>query len=145
MSPNAHTYCDIDPNVVDRYGIPVLRFHFRWSENELKQVKHMHDTFTAIIEGMGGRVLGLRNPEREGQGISVGGTIIHELGTVRMGDDPKTSALNKWSQAHEVKNLFVADAAPFVSNPDKNPTLTICALSWRLSEYLADQMKKGEI
>ncbi len=67
MIPNAHTYCDIDPNVVDQYGIPVLRFHFRWSENELKQVKHMHDTFTAIIEGMGGRVMGLRNPEREGR------------------------------------------------------------------------------
>lgn len=145
MIPNAHTYCEIDPNVVDQYGIPVLRFHFRWSEHETKQVKHMHDTFAAIIEGMGGRVMGLRNPEREGQGISVGGTIIHELGTVRMGEDPKSSALNKWSQAHEVKNLFVADAAPFVSNPDKNPTLTICALSWRLSEYLADQMKKGEI
>lgn len=145
MIPNAHTYCDLDPQAVDQYGIPVLRFHFRWSEHELKQVKHMHDTFAAIIEGMGGRVMGLRNPEREGQGISVGGTIIHELGAVRMGDDPGTSALNKWCQAHEVKNLFVADAASFVSNPDKNPTLTICALAWRTCDYLADLMKKGEV
>ncbi len=78
-------------------------------------------------------------------GISVGGEIIHELGTVRMGNDPKSSALNAYSQAHDVKNLFVADAAPFVSNPDKNPTLTICALSWRTSEYLAEELKKGNV
>jgi len=77
--------------------------------------------------------------------ISEGGEIIHELGTIRMGNDPKTSALNKNCQAHDVKNLFVADAAPFVTNPDKNPTLTIMALSWRTSEYLLDQAKKGEV
>lgn len=145
MIPNENSYCEIDPNVVDRYGIPVLRFHWRWSEHELKQVSHMHRTFTSLIETMGGTVVGLRNPEREGQGISMGGTIIHELGTVRMGKDPAKSALNGYSQAHEVKNLFVADAAPFVSNPDKNPTLTICALSWRTSEYLAAEMKKGNV
>ena len=77
--------------------------------------------------------------------ISEGGAIIHELGTVRMGSDPKTSALNSNCQAHDVKNLFVADAAPFVTNPDKNPTLTIMALSWKTSEYLLDQAKKGEL
>jgi choline dehydrogenase-like flavoprotein len=145
MIPNEHTFCEIDPSVVDRFGIPVLRFHFRWSEHEFKQVKHMHQTFTQIIETMGGKVTGLRNPEREGGGISVGGTIIHELGTVRMGKDPKTSALNQYNQAHDVKNLFVADAAPFVSNPDKNPTLTICALAWRTAEYLAEEMRKGNV
>ena len=75
----------------------------------------------------------------------MGGTIIHELGTVRMGKDPKTSALNRYCQAHDVKNLFVADAAPFVSNPDKNPTLTICALAWRTAEYLAEEMRKGNV
>jgi choline dehydrogenase-like flavoprotein len=78
-------------------------------------------------------------------GISEGGEIIHELGTVRMGDDPKTSALNKNCQAHDVKNLFVGDGACFVTGPDKNPTLTITALSWRTSEYILDQSKKGEI
>ncbi len=77
--------------------------------------------------------------------LSEGGAIIHELGTVRMGKDVKTSALNSNCQAHEVKNLFVADAAPFVTNPDKNPTLTIMALSWRTSEYLLDQARKGEL
>jgi choline dehydrogenase-like flavoprotein len=64
---------------------------------------------------------------------------------VRMGNDPKTSALNQYSQAHEVKNLFVGDAASFVSNPDKNPTLTINALTWRMSEYLAEEMRKGNV
>ena len=145
MIPNDKTFCEIDPAVVDRWGIPVLRFHFQWGESELKMVKHMHQTFVAIIEKMGGTVTGLRNPERESDGISVGGMIIHELGTVRMGNDPKTSALNKWCQSHEMKNLFVADAAPFVSNPDKNPTLTINAMAWRTSEYLAEEMKKGNV
>jgi choline dehydrogenase-like flavoprotein len=64
---------------------------------------------------------------------------------VRMGDDPKTSVLNRYCQSHEVKNLFVADGAPFVSSPDKNPTLTICALAWRTAEYLAEEMRKGNV
>ena len=77
--------------------------------------------------------------------ISRGGAIIHEVGTIRMGDDPKTSPLNKYCQAHEVKNLFVADAAPFVSNADKNPTHTIVALAWRTAEYLAEELRKGNV
>lgn len=145
MIPNEKSYCDLDPKVVDRWGIPVLRFHFEWSEHELNQARHMENTFAEIFDRMGGKLLGARKPELETPTISVPGAIIHELGTVRMGDDPKTSALNKYNQAHEVKNLFVADAAPFVSNPDKNPTLTICALAWRTSDYLAEEMRKGNV
>lgn len=145
MIPNARSYCDIDPRVVDRWGIPVLRFHFAWSDHELKMVRHMHQTFAGIIEGMGGRVLGPKTVVDPNRAISQPGAIIHELGTVKMGDDARTSALNKYGQAHEVKNLFVADAAPFVTNPDKNPTLTICAMAWRASEYIADSLKKGEL
>jgi choline dehydrogenase-like flavoprotein len=141
--PNEQTYCDIDPQVVDQFGIPVLRFHFAWTDHEYKQAGHMHDTFKAILETMGGKIEGPAPDPRKS--ISVGGEIIHELGTIRMGNDPQTSALNKYCQAHEVKNLFVADAAPFVSNPDKNPTLTITALAWRTSEYLAGEMKKGNV
>jgi choline dehydrogenase-like flavoprotein len=81
----------------------------------------------------------------QGVPISRGGAIIHEVGTVRMGDDPKTSPLNKFCQGHEVRNLFVADAAPFVSNADKNPTHTIVALAWRTAEYLADELRKGNV
>ena len=143
MIPNKDTYCDIDPNVVDKFGIPALRFHFKWSDAELKQVEHMEKTFTEILEAMGGTVTHSTRPTAEK--ISVGGEIIHEVGTIRMGDDPKTSPLNKYCQAHDVKNLFVADAAPFVSNPDKNPTLTICALAWRTAEYLAEEMRKGNV
>jgi choline dehydrogenase-like flavoprotein len=145
MLPNQQTYLDIDPEKVDQYGIPVLRFHFRWTQHEIRQARHMHETFKSLIETMGGSVIGLANPERETGGISVGGTIIHEAGTVRMGSDPKTSALNGYCQSHEVKNLFVCDAAPFVSNPDKNVTLSIVAFAWRASEYLAEELRKGNI
>ncbi len=143
MIPNEKTYCEIDPDVVDRWGIPVLRFHWEWGENEMKMAKDMQETFRSIIEAAGGTVLKGHRPD--GNHISEGGAIIHELGTVRMGNDPRASALNRNCQAHDVKNLFIADAAPFVTNPDKNPTLSIMALSWRTSEYLLDQAKKGEI
>jgi choline dehydrogenase-like flavoprotein len=143
MIPNADSLCEIDPIVVDRFGIPVLRFHFKWSEHELAMQQHMERTFAGILETMGGKVV--RSPRSPAEKISIGGMIIHELGTVRMGDDPKSSALNKYCQSHDVKNLFVADAAPFVSNPDKNPTLTICALAWRNAEYLAEEMRKGNV
>jgi choline dehydrogenase-like flavoprotein len=140
MVPNGKSYCEIDPDVTDEYGIPVLRFHFQWSDYERKQAEHMRQTFTSIIEAMHGRPESIRATT-----MSIGGEIIHETGTVRMGNDRATSALNKYGQAHDVKNLFVADAAPFVSNPDKNPTLTIVALAWRLSEYLAEEMRKGNV
>jgi len=140
MIPNDKSYCEIDPNATDEFGIPVLRFHFAWSEHEIKQSQHMRKTFTSLIENLGGR------PEAiAATGISTGGEVIHELGTVRMGKDPRKSALNGFNQAHDVKNLFVADAAPFVSNPDKNPTLTIIALGMRMSEYLSGEMKKGNL
>lgn len=143
MIPNDFSYCELDPEVVDKWGIPVLRFHFKFTDYEWKQARHMEKTFTDIIGALGGKVAGLRNAEREADGISIGGTIIHEVGTVRMGDNPRSSALNKYCQAHEVKNLIVTDGSSFVSNPDKNPTLTINALSWRACDYLADEMKKG--
>jgi choline dehydrogenase-like flavoprotein len=145
MIPNADSFCEIDPVQVDQHGIPVLRFHFKWSDHEIKMVKHMDYTFRSLIESMGGRVTGPDFPENGAQAVSVGGEIIHEAGTVRMGSDPKTSALNKWSQAHEVPNLVVADAAPFNGNPDKNVTLTIIANAWRAAEHLADEMKKGNV
>jgi choline dehydrogenase-like flavoprotein len=145
MIPNDDCYCEIDPRTVDRWGIPVLRFHWKWSDHEYKQVKHMQETFRALIAEMGGEVFSpMPGPER-GYGIAAGGVIIHELGGARMGDDPRTSVTNRWCQAHECKNLFVTDGAPFVSQADKNPTWTILALSLRTSEYIADQMKKGAL
>ena len=146
MIPNPDTYCEIDPDVVDQWGIPVLRFHFRWSEYELRQARDMQETFRTIIEAMGGEYQ--TKTRIDGQypfGIVEGGKIIHEVGTARMGADPKTSVLNSYCQAHDVKNVFGTDGAPLVTNPDKNPTLTILALSWRASEYLLDEAKKGNL
>jgi choline dehydrogenase-like flavoprotein len=145
MVPNEHTYCEIDPNVVDRWGIPVLRFHFKWTDHEYKQVKHMQETFRALIHEMGGTPLSPMPTAEEGYGIEAGGRIIHELGVTRMGNDPKTSVLNSNCQAHDAKNVFVADGGPFVSQADKNPTWTILALAMRTSEYIADQRKKGSL
>jgi len=146
MIPNQQTYCEIDPEVVDQWGIPVLRFHFKWSDNEVKMAKDMQQTMKAIVEAAGGTYL--TRTQTSGQnpyGIMLGGEIIHELGTARMGNSPTTSVLNGFCQAHEAKNVFVTDGACFVTNPDKNPTLTILALSWRASEYLLDQAKRGNL
>jgi choline dehydrogenase-like flavoprotein len=145
MIPNDDTYCDIDPDTVDRWGIPVLRFHFKFTDHEYRQVKHMQETFRGLIEEMGGKTITPLPSAEEGYGIQAGGRIIHEVGVTRMGSDPKTSVLNKYCQAHEVPNLFVADGGPFVSNADKNPTWTILALSMRTSEYIAEEWKKGSI
>jgi choline dehydrogenase-like flavoprotein len=173
MIPNEQSFCEIDPLVKDKWGIPVLRFHWKWSDHELNQVRHMQTTFRQILEAMGGTInvpgggrgrgAGPQAPPSNpmaGSGaamgptsgpanadvpISVGGGIIHEVGTVRMGDDPKSSVLNRFCQSHDVRNLFVADGAPFVSNPDKNPTHTIIALAWRTAEYLAEEMRKGNV
>src|SRR5579863_2091883 len=146
MIPNPNSYCEVDPNTLDEWGIPVLRFHWQWSDNEIKMAKDMQETFRSIVEAGGGTFYSqVRSDGPNPYGIADGGVIIHELGVVRMGSNPKTSALNGYCQAHDVKNLFVTDAASFVSNPDKNPTLTIMALSWRASEYLLDQAKKGNL
>ena len=138
-------YCEIDPNVVDRYGIPVLRFHVTWSEHEYRQVRHMQTTFREIIQELGGTPLSPMPTAEDGFGITRPGEIIHEVGTVRMGADPRSSALNAFCQAHEVPNLFVTDGGPFVSQADKNPTWTILALAWRAADYIVKKRNVFEI
>lgn len=145
MIPNERSFCEIDPTVVDRWGIPVLRFHWKWSDHEVKQVKHMHETFRSIIHEMGGTPLSPMPTAEQQYDIAPGGRIIHEVGCVRMGNDPTTSALNGNCQAHDCKNLFVTDGGPFVTNPDKNVTWTILALAMRTSEQIADLRKAGSI
>ncbi len=145
MVPNDDTYCEIDKNVVDRFGIPVLRFHFRWSDRERKQAKHMQETFRRIITEMGGTPTSDMPGEDEDYGLEAGGRIIHETGATRMGKDPSSSVLNEYCQAHEAKNVFVCDGGPFVSQADKNATWTILALAMRTGEYIAEQRKSGSI
>ena len=146
MIPNENSYCELDPNVVDKWGIPVLRFRWQFSDNEYKMAKDMQETFRGIVEAAGGTYITKTRPDGENAyGIADGGVIIHELGTARMGSSPKTSVLNGYCQTHDVKNVFVTDGASFVTNPDKNPTLTILAQSWRASDYLLEQAKRGNL
>ncbi len=143
---NINNYCEIDPNVVDKYGIPVLRFHVKHSEYEIKQAKHMKETFKEIFHELGATITwGDKDSDANQWGMNNPGEIIHEAGTARMGDDPKNSALNKWSQAHDCKNLFCVDGSQFTSQADKNLTWTILALSMRASEHIVDEMKKQNL
>jgi len=145
MIPNEDSYCEIDPDVVDQWGIPVLRFHWKWSEHETRQAAHMLKTFSEIIQSMGGKVVGGRVETDGARAIARGGQIIHEVGTCRMGTDAQSSVLNQWCQSWDIKNLFVTDGAPFVSNADKNPTLSILALAWRTTDRLVEELKRGNL
>ena len=144
MIPNEQSRCELDPEVKDRWDIPVLRFHWKWSEHETRQAAHMQRTFGEIIEAMGGR---MKEPViAEGaKAIAPGGSIIHEVGGAIMGDDPGRSVTNRWGQTWDVPNLFIADGAVFASNADKNPTLTIMALAWRAADHILDRMTRKEL
>ena len=114
MIPNRHSYCEIDPTKVDRWGIPVLRFHWKWSEHEIRQTRHAQQTLRDIIAEMGGQALDPMPDSTADFGLQAGGRIIHEVGGTRMGNDRRSSVLNRYAQAHDVKNLFVVDGGPFV-------------------------------
>ena len=197
MVPNENCYCEIDPDVKDKWGIPVLRFHWEWSDYERNEARHMRESFTEILQTLGGAVNPARGRGAGGRGgaaaatgargraagpaagpqagrgaavggptgpsvpqgnaaaapavtddrpqLGAGGGIIHEVGCVRMGADAGSSVVNRFCQAHDVPNLFSADGGPFASHGDKNPTHTIIALAWRTAEYLADEMRKGNV
>jgi choline dehydrogenase-like flavoprotein len=143
MIPNADSYCEIDPKVVDKWGIPVLRFHWKWSEHEIRQAAHMQKTFADWIVAMGG--VNRKAPDADGRrAIKSGGEIIHEVGGTIMGSAAASSVTNSRSQAWDVPNLFVADGGVFASNADKNPTLTIMALAWRAADHILDGMRRGD-
>ena len=138
-------YCEIDPNTVDKYGIPTLQFHFEWSDLEYEQVRHMQETSRELIDSLGGKMMDDMPGREEGYGIDPPGYIIHEAGVTRMGTDPDTSVVNEHCQTHDIDNVFVADAGPFTSMPHKNPTWTIMALAMRTSDYIIDQREKGNV
>ncbi|PIB91590.1 GMC family oxidoreductase [Caulobacter sp. FWC2] len=143
MLANENSYCDLDPTVKDRFGLPVLRFHWKWGDEELRMVDHASHTIARIVERMGAKLdAPLPSPE---QMISEGGSIIHELGTARMGSDPRTSVVNQYGQTWDVPNLFLVDGAVFASNPHKNATLTMMALAMRGMEHLVTQLRKGAL
>ena len=144
MIANEKSFCELDPVVKDKWGIPVARFHWKWSDHELNQAVHARKTFAALFEAMGGTVRPGQDFEPTSS-IQNPGYIIHEVGGAIIGADPKTSVCNAFNQTHDCKNLFMTDGAPFASNADKNPTLTIMALAWRACDYLIDQAKKGNL
>jgi len=137
--PRYESFVDLDPEVKDAWGIPVLRFHYEFGDNEKKMAEDMAVTAKEMFDEAGIEVVGV---DRE---VLTEGWSIHELGTARMGEDPKTSVLNQFQQSHDVKNLFVVDGSSHVSASCQNPTWTIMALCWRSCEHLADEFKKGNL
>lgn len=143
--PQYNNYCEIDESTVDEWGIPVLKFNYQWTDYEKKQVKHMHNTFEELFDAMGAIPLGEKPGADQDYGIAAPGLIIHEVGTTRMGESKKKSVTNEFQQLHDADNVFIADAGPFVSQADKNPTWTILALSWRMSDYIIQEIKRQNI
>ncbi|HKX29057.1 MAG TPA: GMC family oxidoreductase [Blastocatellia bacterium] len=132
-------HVDLDPELKDRWGIPVLRFHYQFGDNEKKMCQDMAETAQEMFEAAGFEIVRFNSsPLTEGWSI-------HELGTARMGTDPKTSVLNQFQQSHDVKNLFVVDGSSHLSAACQNPTWTIMALCWRSCDYLADELKRGNL
>ncbi len=143
MIPNEDCFAELDPVVKDKFGIPVLRFHWKWSEHEMRQAAHMQKTFAELIDAMGGRMASAPQPGEKA--IKQGGIIIHEVGGAIMGADPTKSVTNSFGQSWDVKNLFITDGATLCSNADKNPTLTIMALAWRASDEILRQLRRKEL
>lgn len=135
--PRAENHVEIDPDLRDAWGIPVLKFDVEWGPNELAMGRDANDAQREMFEKAGIEIIGERTTPLPP------GWSIHSAGTARMGDDPKTSYLTKFNQSHDIKNLFVADASCFLNSTEKNPTLTILALSMRTADYIAEQMRSG--
>ena len=138
--PYAHNRITVDARRTDRYGVPLARIDYSIGDNERKMAEHMNDFVEELVHEAGGEFVDYRRGE-----LDKAGSAIHEHGTCRMGDDPKRSALNAFNQMHEVKNVFVVDGSAFTTASEKNPTLTILAFSWRATDYLAEEIKRGSL
>jgi len=137
--PRHENHVRINKDVKDAWGIPVLHIEARDSENEVNLRRDAANTAEELFHDAGWEVICKTDQ------VNPPGYSIHEVGTCRMGDNPKTSVLNKWSQAHDMKNLVVVDGASFVSSGWQNPTMTILSLSMRASEHLGEEMRQGNV
>jgi choline dehydrogenase-like flavoprotein len=137
--PNHNNFVEIDKEKVDAWGIPVLKMSCTWGENELAIRKDMQIAAAEMLAAAGGRNI------ETFAGDDPPGFCIHEMGTARMGRDPKSSVLNAFNQSHDVKNLFITDGAAMASSSCVNPSLTYMALTARACDYAVQQMKKGEL
>jgi choline dehydrogenase-like flavoprotein len=129
----------LDPVRKDKWGIPVLQFNYKFGDNEKKMCEDMANAAQEMFETAGFEIV---NVDRQ---VLTEGWSIHELGTARMGSEPKTSVLNQFQQSHDVKNLFVVDGSSHVSASCQNPTWTIMALAWRSCDYLVSEFRKGNL
>jgi choline dehydrogenase-like flavoprotein len=138
--PRWDNYVEIDPNVSDIFGIPALRVHMTYGENEQAMIPDMAESAVEMMEAAGAKnIQPFTVPDR------MPGMSIHEVGVARMGSDPKRSVLNQFQQSHDINNLFVVDGACFTSTACQNPTLTIMALCVRSCDYLMSEMKRGNV
>ncbi len=137
--PRHENYVEIDKSVRDAWGIPSLKIQARYTDNEFNMARDAMNTLSEVCHAAGFEVLAKHDK------MVPPGESIHELGTCRMGENPKTSVLNKWNQSHDIKNLFVVDGSSFTSGGPQNPTLTISALAMRASDYMAEQMRAGNL
>ena len=138
--PRKENRVTVEGTQKDQYGVPVARIEYKTGENEKKMLVDMYDTAEAVLRAAKAEIL----PFERGW-IDQYGSAIHEHGTCRMGADPKRSAVNGFGQMHDVKNCFVVDGSIFTTASEKNPTLTILALAWRATDYMAEQIRKGDI
>jgi choline dehydrogenase-like flavoprotein len=135
-------YVDLDPTRKDRFGLALPRIHLHYEDSDVAMAQDMVETCEAIIRVGRGEVIATPGT------VTADKLIIdfnHWVGTVRMGTDTKTSALDRFGRSHDIPNLFVGDASVFPAYPEKNPTLTNIALSWRMADHLAELARKGEL
>lgn len=137
--PHPENRMELNQDKVDAWGIPTLMIRHKWRENEMALFKDAQVTAAEMLEAAGAKDITLRSiPSLPGEGI-------HEMGSARMGRDPKTSVLNSWNQAHDIPNLFVTDGSFMVSSACQNPSLTYMAMTARACDYAVKQMKRGDL
>jgi len=137
--PNHNNFVEIDKNTVDAWGIPSLKIHCAFGENEFAIRKDMAIAGAEMLSAAGAISI------QPFQDDDPPGFSVHEMGTARMGRDPKTSVLNAWNQSHDIKNLFITDGSCMTSSGCVNPSLTYMALTARACDYAVDQLKRGEL
>lgn len=145
MPANDDCYCELDPEVKDQWGIPALRFHWKFSDYELKQVAHQQETMAELLDSMGARFDSPPHIDNPLEAVKEGGRTIHEAGGAIMGSDPKESVCDSWCRVWDSPNVLIGDGAVFPGTADKNLTLTIMALAWRAADHLIEEMKKGNV
>jgi choline dehydrogenase-like flavoprotein len=136
--PRKDNRVTLDPKVKDAWGIPVLKFDFKFGENEMKMAKDMAETVEEMLTAAGAESI------RIGKEPLPPGWSIHEIGTARMGKDPKASVTDPFCRLHDAANVYMADASPFVSGGTQNTTWSILAMCWRTMDYLKEQMRTGD-